>query len=59
MSRFKRKGRSTKSVDSDIHIDQDNISSLNNGSEKDSKVMEKMTQVKKSKNDETQIEGKK
>ena len=59
MPRIKRKGTSTKSVDSDIHTDQDNISSSDNGSQKDSKVMEQMTPVKKSKTDETQNQGKK
>ena len=54
MPRFKRKGITTKSVGSDIHKDQDNISSFDNGSQKDSKVMEQMTPVKKSKPDETQ-----
>ena len=59
MPRFKRKGTTTKSVDSDIHTDQDNISPSHNGSQKDSKVMEQMTPVKKSKPDETQTQGKK
>ena len=47
MPRIKRKGTAAKSVDSDIHTDQDNISSFDNGSQKDSKVMEQMTPVKK------------
>ena len=43
----KRKGTAAKSVDSDIHTDQDKTSISHNGSQKDSKVMEQMTPVKK------------
>ena len=58
MARLKRKGTAAKSVDSDIHNDQDNVLSSHNSSQKDTKVMEQMTSVKKSKPDETQTQGK-
>ena len=58
MPRIKRKGTAAKSVDSDIHTDQDNISPSHNGSQKDSKVMEQMKPVKKGKTDETQNQAK-
>ena len=59
MARTKRKGTSTKSVESNIHTDQDNVSISHNASQKDSKVIAQMTSVKKSKPEETQIQGKK
>ena len=54
-----RKGTAAKSVDSDIHTKQDKTSILHNVSDKDSKIMEQMTSLKKSKPDETQTQGKK
>ena len=56
--RFKRKGTTTKTVDSAIHKDQDNISSFNNSLQKDSKLMEQMKPVKKSKTNGTQNQAK-
>ena len=55
----KRKGTAAKSVDSDIHTEQDKTSIFHNVSDKDSKIMEQMTSLKKSKPDETEIKGKK
>ena len=54
----KRKGTAAKSVDSDIHTDQDKTCISHNVSDKDSKTMEQMTSLKKSKPDETEIKGK-
>ena len=46
-------------MDSDIHTDQDKTCISHNVSDKDSKIMEQMTSLKKSKPEATEIKGKK
>ena len=55
----KRKITAAKSVNSDIHTDQDKTCISHNVSDKDSKIMEQMTSLKESKPEATEIKGKK
>ena len=54
MPRTKKKGATTKNVDSAIHKDQDKITSFDNEAEKDSTLLEKMDPGKKGKIDDIQ-----